>query len=451
MAEAVAELIDNAIDARMPDQPVTVDVTYNAGEGWIRVDDDGIGMSRPKLSDALVLALSRKEDEDIGKFGLGLKTACTSLGDRFAITTACPDAHYAWVAEYDQEHFLMSGDWKLPLKRRKKPFRHGTSIVIQSSRVYGTLQQSLERNLGWTFRHFLIDGLLTIRINGVEVGEATYDVDPSSVMPFEGKVAGTQVRGWAGLLHKSSQRGWYGFALIRRRRIVRRHEKLGFQAHPSTARVVGELHLDDFDTNNLKTDFIRETEAWRELEAWVSKTIEPVLAESRTLAHAGLLDLKIRARIDEERRRLFDDAGEDGLNIPRGGPQTTGGDASQPVVLAVGTLHLEHVFVVGQPDDVYVDVERQTRSGEADLVVVRTNLAYPAAGSVVDRSGWACHNLAEAAAHELAPAQQFVQLKSIVLKKLLGERGLRRALTESARALLRPADGLAPAESDALR
>ena len=92
--------------------------------------------------------------------------------------------------------------------------------------------------------------ILALTINGVQARPAEYDVNPTSVLPFDGSVSGLAVHGWAGLLNKSSQRGWYGFALIRHRRVVKRHEKLGFQPHPSTARVIGELHLDSFDTNN---------------------------------------------------------------------------------------------------------------------------------------------------------------------------------------------------------
>jgi hypothetical protein len=438
VAEAVAELVDNALDARVADAQVTVEITFNVREGWLRVDDNGQGMTRQALADALVLGLSAKGRSKIGKYGLGLKTACTSLGDRFEIWTATPDAHYAHVADYDEEQFLMVGAWRLPVRRRRKDRPHGTVVTVQSSRLYPSLNQTLARNLGWTFRHFLLDKLLILRINGVPVEPAVYEVDDDSVMPFAGEVAGKSVRGWAGLLLKSSQRGWYGFGLIRHRRIIRRHEKLGFQPHPSTARVVGELHLDDFDTNNLKTDFIRETAAWRELEEWVSRTIEPILAESRALAHAGMLDVKIRTRLEEERRRFEEVDGAE-LHLParRWRPQEEA--TSRPVAVAIGSLHLEHVFREGADDEPYLDVARQSRAGETDLVVVRTNLGHPAARQVSDRSGWACHNLAEVAAGELAAPQELLPLKSIILGKLLDERPLRRALTEAARELKRPA------------
>jgi hypothetical protein len=427
--------VDNALDARVGERAVQVKVTYNVREGWIRVSDDGGGMSRAELADALVLGLSNKGSVQIGKFGLGMKTACTALGDRFEIWTATSSGTFAHIADYDERQFLTKGEWTMPIHKRKKDRDHGTTVTIQSERLYHSLHQSLTRNLGWTFRHFLLDGLLELDINGVPVEPASYEVDPSSVMPFSGMVADKPVTGWVGLLTKSSQRGWYGFGLVRHRRIIRRHEKLGFQPHPQTARVVGELHLDEFDTNNLKTDFIRETTAWRELEEWVSKVIEPVLAQSRALAHAGMLDLKIRTKIDAERRRLLDELDDEELNLPGLGRLASPGGVSPRVALAVGPLHMAHVFVEGGADLPYVQARQVARLGEADLTVVETNMAHPAASQGGDRSVWALHNLAEVAATELASAEERIELKSILLAQLLGEKGLRRELSRSARGL----------------
>ncbi len=432
VSDALAELVDNALDARRPRRPVEVEIELDMREGVLRVRDDGHGMTQAELAHALVLAESNKNGAAIGRFGLGLKTACTSLGSRFEITSAVKDGHHAHVARYDADSFLADGEWRLPIRRVPKPWPHGTLVEVHSGRLYPALMSSLPRNLGWTFRHFLLDDVLRLSLNAEPVSAAEYAVDGESVIPLGGEVAGRAVRGWVGLLRQSSQRGWYGFALVRHRRVVRRHEKLGFQAHPQTARVVGELHLDAFDTNNLKTDFIRETESWRELEQWVSGAIEPVLAASRRLAHAGMLDMKIRAEITARRKRHNGDASD--LHLPDGILKRDDA-ASDPVAVAVGPLHLEHVFTLLGPDDPYADVEDVAREGEVNLLVVRTNLAHTAATQVTDRSGWACHNIAEAAAARMSRGVDQLQLKSVILAKLLDERPLRRALQTSARGL----------------
>lgn len=431
VSEALAELVDNSIDARLPGHPVDVQIELDVPGGMVRVQDNGAGMNSSQLAGALVLAESHKNGDSIGRFGLGLKTACASLGMRFTITSATQPARFAHIAHYDAEQFLAEGVWRLPIRRKSKRWEHGTVIEIASERLYPSLSGTLARNLGVTFRHFLLDGVLRLSINEEQVDAADYDVDPETVMPLQGKVAGRRVSGWSGLLRRSSQRGWYGFALIRHRRIVRKHEKLGFQAHPQTARVVGELHLDGFDTNNLKTDFIRETETWRKLEAWVSEAIEPTLAASRKLAHAGMLDMKIRSQIAAQRNGGEQD---DGLHLPDG-LLVSDERSSEPVVVTVGPVHLNHVFAIADPDAPYLEVEQVSREGEADLMLVRTNLAHPAASQVSDRSGWACHNIAEVAANQLSRASDQLQLNGVILAKLLADRPLRRALQSSAKAL----------------
>jgi hypothetical protein len=432
VSDAVAELVDNAIDARMPGRSVQVAVQLDLADRTLVVRDDGQGMTGSELGRALVLAESNKSGDDIGRFGLGLKTACTSLGRHFTIESVTASGHFAHVADYDADAFLTNGRWELPISRRRKQWEHGTVIRVESDRLYPALLTGLSRNLGWSFRHFILDSVLQLTINEQPVHAGEYDVDPTSVMPIEGVVSGRSVRGWVGLLKQSSQRGWYGFALIRHRRVVRRHEKLGFRAHPQTARVVGELHLDDFDTNNLKTDYIRETEEWRELEAWVSQAIEPVVGASRELAHAGMFDLRIKTRIAAERARVED---ED-LHLPDGVVAQQLGQSSA-IAVTVGTLHLEHVYVEEGAEDPYVTVEDVTREAEADLVLVRTNLGHPAASQITDPSGWACHNIAEAAAIRITRGVDPLELKGVILGKLLSERSLRRALTQAARDMAR--------------
>lgn len=406
-------------------------MTYDARDGWIEVSDNGSGMSRSALADALVLGLSNKDESNIGRFGLGLKTACTSLGHHFEIRTAQPNAKVEWVADYDEDRFLEAGEWVLPIHRQNKTRDHGTSILIHSSRIYSTLNQSLARNLGSTFRHFIDDGLLKLTVNGESVSALHQEVDKTSVLPLDGEVAGLRVRGWVGLLLVSSQRGWYGFSLVRNRRVIRRHEKLGFRGHPSTARVVGELHLDQFPVNNLKTDFIRETEEWRALEAWVSGQIEPVLAVSRALAHAGTFDPKAKAAIAEERERILAALGpEDPIILPS--ERNGAGAVSSAVNLVLGTTHMSHRFEAIGSEESHFRADYIARHDDADLISVFTNIDHPAMTGN-DPSQLACHNLAEAAALALGEKSDFIPLKAQLLAVLFDQKPVRKAIRNSLR------------------
>jgi anti-sigma regulatory factor (Ser/Thr protein kinase) len=432
VAEAVAELVDNAVDARCAGQAVTVEVRYDAKRNWLEVQDDGVGMSRTELADALVLALSTKGNEQIGKFGLGMKAACTSLGKRFQINTCRDGDHYATIADYDEQRFLEAGTWQLPISRRKKKRAHGTTITIDSTRVYATLNQSLVKNLGSTFRHFIRDGVLTLFVNGVLVEPEVRDVDADSVLPLQGEVDGTPVRGWVGLLRTSSQRGWYGFDLVRHRRVIRRYEKLGFQGHPQYARVAGELHLDGFETNNLKTDFIRETTTWRSLEAWVAESLEPILSASRALAHSGAFDRRLKSLINEERERILAALGDGGLIgaddfhfRPMSRFRVQG--RSDAISLVIGSFHIEHRFG-SEADGPFMRRSKFERLAEADLIEVITNFEFLQVNGE-EAVTLACHNIAETVALELATgSEDYVEVKTKLWRLIAGQPGLQTAL-----------------------
>jgi len=77
---AVADIIDNSIYARAKN--VWVDFDWANGNPWIRVKDDGKGMTDDELREAMRLGgkgpKELREPEDLGRFGLGLKTASFS-------------------------------------------------------------------------------------------------------------------------------------------------------------------------------------------------------------------------------------------------------------------------------------------------------------------------------------------------------------------------------------
>src|SRR5579863_8282989 len=82
VSQAIAEMVDNSIDARKEGKLLTVEVSLNADKGFVQVSDDGVGMSEDTAANSIRLAHSAKKNK-LGEFGLGLKTAATSLGKQF--------------------------------------------------------------------------------------------------------------------------------------------------------------------------------------------------------------------------------------------------------------------------------------------------------------------------------------------------------------------------------
>ena len=82
---ALADIIDNAITAGARTATLIADTV--ADEPWIALADDGSGMTETELVEAMRLGSKNptddREAEDLGRFGLGLKSAsfsqCRSL------------------------------------------------------------------------------------------------------------------------------------------------------------------------------------------------------------------------------------------------------------------------------------------------------------------------------------------------------------------------------------
>jgi Histidine kinase-, DNA gyrase B-, and HSP90-like ATPase len=83
---AVADLIDNSLSAGAGN--VWVEVEYRGTESYISIADDGCGMSANALLEALRYGSRRPYGrDDLGRFGLGLKTASLSQCRRLTVVS----------------------------------------------------------------------------------------------------------------------------------------------------------------------------------------------------------------------------------------------------------------------------------------------------------------------------------------------------------------------------
>src|SRR5437773_245526 len=74
LASAVADLVDNSIAAGAT--VVRVDTHFAGANSWIRISDNGTGMTEKRLTEAMRFGTRREYgQEQLVKFGLGLKSA----------------------------------------------------------------------------------------------------------------------------------------------------------------------------------------------------------------------------------------------------------------------------------------------------------------------------------------------------------------------------------------
>ena len=110
---AVADLIDNSIAAKA----TRIDITprFNGGDPWIRITDNGDGMSPSGLNEALRYGSHRDqyEDDEMGKFGLGLKTSTHSQCRRLTVATKQNKSGPIEAREHDLDHFEQTDRWEI--------------------------------------------------------------------------------------------------------------------------------------------------------------------------------------------------------------------------------------------------------------------------------------------------------------------------------------------------
>lgn len=78
---AISDLIDNSITAGADD--ISVRLEWSSGDPFVSVLDNGCGMTDAQLSQNIVLGSQdpskKREKNDLGRFGLGLKTASFAM------------------------------------------------------------------------------------------------------------------------------------------------------------------------------------------------------------------------------------------------------------------------------------------------------------------------------------------------------------------------------------
>ncbi|KQB15307.1 ATP-binding protein [Rhodobacter capsulatus] len=110
---AAADIIDNSIAAGATE--INIDVQMlTGGRKIVSFGDNGHGMDAAGIRDAMRYGANKRPDpKSLGKFGLGLKTASTSVCKRFSvISRKSPDADLAKYT-WDLEHVAAQNAWEM--------------------------------------------------------------------------------------------------------------------------------------------------------------------------------------------------------------------------------------------------------------------------------------------------------------------------------------------------
>ncbi len=191
---AIADLIDNSVAAKA--RNVWVHFNWDGPDSHITVKDDGVGMTERELIAAMrpgsQSPLEVREPKDLGRFGLGLKTASFSQCRRLTVVSKVMNGKLVarcWDLDYVNE----TKEWRLlktiepePLKLLKETIPYNGTIVLwqkmdritghtrsEDEKAYKRFLESIEgvkQHLEMVFHRYLEPSYgLNIWINGKQI------------------------------------------------------------------------------------------------------------------------------------------------------------------------------------------------------------------------------------------------------------------------------------------
>jgi hypothetical protein len=201
-AQAVADVVDNSVEAGAT--LVSIDVEFDGDDSWVRIADNGCGMKPEEVREAMRYGAERIYNaNDLGKFGLGLKTASMSQCQRLSVASRwnkerADIAAYAW----DLDHIEKTNRWEiLPLERGglrpaiRQPLKDTRGTVVLWERLdrilgykhpYGEMARKrlsltcreIELHLGMVFHRFLAGEIRGRKLKLLLNGNAIAPWDP---------------------------------------------------------------------------------------------------------------------------------------------------------------------------------------------------------------------------------------------------------------------------------
>lgn len=202
---AIADLIDNSLDAQASEISVNIDIRGTE----ISIIDNGQGMDEQTHKESMKLGAETRiySSNDLAKFGTGMKAASLSLGGQLTVVTKTADSRKISVRRLDEEHVLSTNDWRVAtlvidqedinenITNYLIERGHGTAVVISKlDKAFGNGSNSdsdsilshledLETHLRLVFHRF-IEGSFGIRRVSISLnGNLLVPWDPFCLSP----------------------------------------------------------------------------------------------------------------------------------------------------------------------------------------------------------------------------------------------------------------------------
>ncbi len=292
---ALAEFVDNstqsyfdnraAIDEQLhaEDEAFCVRIIVDRSSGMIRIWDNAMGMGTEELERAVRIGQPPPNTDGRSTYGLGMKTAGCWFSNHIVIRSSKLGEPSEHTIELDVER-IAKGDPNLRHRQTLADAEsHYTNIELTElnrlpkGRTIGRIKDHLRS----MYRYDISENLLRLEWDGIPLtwpgpGEMLKSADGTPYhKSFAFMIDGKPVSGWVAILEHGS-RAKAGFSILRKRRVIQgwpdawRPESLYGQRQGSNnlvnQRLVGEVHLDDFEVAHTKDAILWSDEQEADIE-----------------------------------------------------------------------------------------------------------------------------------------------------------------------------------------
>jgi hypothetical protein len=280
-ADAVMELVDNAIDSRLKGSQL--DVLLQVHPSYFVIETrGGEGMGPAELErNYLRWGGSPKRGRRLlGQYGQGGKAAIGHLGGGFIVEASRPGDMTTWrFADPDYRDRSRLKTYELKVIPKRVPAEQGYVRIRIDGLDKRLDPRRLRTRLGDTYRPLILRAELKISVNSARVEPPSINFQEEH--PFAVHAAGATLRGWYGIAEPEGRGVDYvpGLRCYKLGRLITSGEFFG---HPNAvqvsgmARLVGEIDLAPVPLTMNKSDFARDGEEWVAVEKRMHALLAPI-------------------------------------------------------------------------------------------------------------------------------------------------------------------------------
>lgn len=281
-ADALMELVDNALDSRLPGEPMKVDLAFH-GDAITVMSEGGEGMG-PKDLERRYLRWgksTKRGRELLGQYGQGGKAAIGHLGRRFSVESSRPGDPVGWRftdPNYRDRSRLKT--YELQEVAKRVPHEIGY-VRIRIDEVDKRIDlKRLGQRLADTYRLLLDRGDLQVIVNGVRLNPRS--LGEMARKDFRVRAAATIISGWVGPVDPAKRTADFvpGLRCYRLGRLVKDGEFFGHPTpaqEPGMAQLIGEVEIPRVALTINKSDFDRDSASWVDIERRLHRLLKPLV------------------------------------------------------------------------------------------------------------------------------------------------------------------------------